>query len=143
MTALRDAACTVVRRLRYAGYDAVFAGGCVRDRLLGLEPSDYDVATTALPDVVQTLFERTVPVGKQFGIVVVVIDDMSFEVATFREDGPYLDGRRPESVRFADARTDALRRDFTINAMFEDPIDRKSTRLNSSHLKLSRMPSSA
>jgi poly(A) polymerase len=120
---LREAATTVVRRLRDAGYEAVFAGGCVRDRLLGLEPSDYDVATNALPDVVQSLFEKTVPVGKQFGIIVVVVGGMTFEVATFREDGPYLDGRRPESVRFADARTDALRRDFTINAMFEDPID--------------------
>jgi len=120
---LREAATTVVRRLRDAGYEAVFAGGCVRDRLLGLEPSDYDVATNALPDVVQSLFEKTVPVGKQFGIIVVVVGGMTFEVATFREDGPYLDGRRPESVRFADARTDALRRDFTVNAMFEDPID--------------------
>jgi tRNA nucleotidyltransferase/poly(A) polymerase len=120
---LREAATSVVRRLRAAGYEAVFAGGCVRDRLLGLEPSDYDVATDALPDVVQSLFEKTIPVGKQFGIIIVVVDGMTFEVATFREDGPYLDGRRPESVRFADARTDALRRDFTINAMFEDPID--------------------
>lgn len=123
MNELREAATTVVRRLRDAGYEAVFAGGCVRDRLLGLEPSDYDVATNALPDVVQSLFEKTVPVGKQFGIIVVVVGGMTFEVATFREDGPYLDGRRPESVRFADARTDALRRDFTVNAMFEDPID--------------------
>ncbi len=123
MNELREAATTVVRRLRDAGYEAVFAGGCVRDRMLGLEPSDYDVATNALPDVVQSLFEKTVPVGKQFGIIVVVVGGMTFEVATFREDGPYLDGRRPESVRFADARTDALRRDFTVNAMFEDPID--------------------
>jgi poly(A) polymerase len=123
MTELREAACGVVRRLRDAGHEAVFAGGCVRDRLLGLEPSDYDIATTAHPDAVQRLFEKTVPVGKQFGIVVVVVGEMSFEVATFRQDGPYLDGRRPESVRFADARTDAKRRDFTINAMFEDPIE--------------------
>ena len=126
MNALRDAACSVVRRLREAGYEAVFAGGCVRDRLLKLEPhdsKDYDIATSALPDVVQSLFERTIPVGKQFGIVIVLVGDMPFEVATFREDGPYLDGRRPQSVRFSDARTDALRRDFTINAMFEDPIE--------------------
>jgi poly(A) polymerase len=123
MTRLREAACSVVRRLREAGYEAVFAGGCVRDRLRGLEPSDYDIATNALPDVVENLFERTIPVGKQFGIVIVLVGDTPFEVATFREDGPYLDGRRPQSVRFSDARTDALRRDFTINAMFEDPLD--------------------
>lgn len=122
MTALRNAAETIVRRLRGAGFDAVFAGGCVRDRLLGMEPSDYDIATSARPEQVEALFERTVPVGKQFGIVIVVVDGKSFEVATFREDGPYVDGRRPASVRFSDARTDALRRDFTINAMFEDPL---------------------
>ena len=122
MTVLRNAAEAIVRRLRQAGFEAVFAGGCVRDRLLGLEPIDYDIATSARPDQVETLFERTIPVGKQFGIVIVVIDGMNFEVATFREDGPYIDGRRPASVRFSDSRTDALRRDFTINAMFEDPV---------------------
>jgi poly(A) polymerase len=122
MTALRNAAEGIVRQLRTAGFEAVFAGGCVRDRLLGLEPSDYDIATSARPEQVERLFERTIPVGKQFGIVVVVVDGMSFEVATFREDGPYVDGRRPASVHFSDARKDALRRDFTINAMFEDPV---------------------
>jgi poly(A) polymerase len=122
MTALRDAATGIVRRLRAAGFEAVFAGGCVRDRLLGLEPSDYDIATSARPDEVEALFERTIPVGKQFGIVIVVVGGVHFEVATFREDGPYVDGRRPASVRFSDARTDALRRDFTINAIFEDPL---------------------
>ena len=122
MTVLRSAAETIVRRLRTAGFEAVFAGGCVRDHLLGLEPSDYDIATSAHPAEVESLFERTIPVGKQFGIVIVVIDGMNFEVATFREDGPYVDGRRPASVHFSDARSDALRRDFTINAMFEDPL---------------------
>jgi len=121
MTELRSAAEMIVRRLRTAGFEAVFAGGCVRDRLLGLEPSDYDIATSARPEQVETLFERTIPVGKQFGIVIVVIGGSSFEVATFREDGPYIDGRRPASVHFSDARRDALRRDFTINAMFEEP----------------------
>lgn len=121
-SALREAAIAIVRRLRDAGFEAVLAGGCVRDRLLGVEPSDYDVATSARPKDVEKLFERTIPVGKQFGIVIVVLDGMNFEVATFREDGPYTDGRRPTSVRFADARADAMRRDFTINAMFEDPL---------------------
>jgi poly(A) polymerase len=119
MTVLRNAAEGIVRRLRAAGFEAVFAGGCVRDRLLGLEPSDYDIATSARPEQVEALFERTIPVGKQFGIVIVVVDGGNFEVATFREDGPYVDGRRPASVHFSDARSDALRRDFTINAMFE------------------------
>lgn len=122
MTVLRNAAEAIVRRLRAAGFEAVFAGGCVRDRLLGLEPSDYDIATSARPEQVEALFERTIPVGKQFGIVIVVVEGTNFEVATFREDGPYVDGRRPASVRFSDARSDALRRDFTINAMFEDPL---------------------
>lgn len=122
MTVLRNAAEGVVRRLRSSGFEAVFAGGCVRDRLLGLEPSDYDIATSARPEQVEALFERTIPVGKQFGIVIVVVDGVNFEVATFREDGPYVDGRRPASVHFSDARSDALRRDFTINAMFEDPL---------------------
>lgn len=122
MTVLRNAAEGIVRRLRAAGFEAVFAGGCVRDRLLGLEPSDYDIATSARPEQVEALFERTIPVGKQFGIVIVVVDGANFEVATFREDGPYVDGRRPASVHFSDARSDALRRDFTINAMFEDPL---------------------
>jgi poly(A) polymerase len=122
MTVLRNAAEGIVRRLRAAGFEAVFAGGCVRDRLLELEPSDYDIATSARPEQVEALFERTIPVGKQFGIVIVVIDGANFEVATFREDGPYVDGRRPASVHFSDARSDALRRDFTINAMFEDPL---------------------
>lgn len=122
MTVLRNAAEGIVRRLRAAGFEAVFAGGCVRDRLLGLEPSDYDIATSARPEQVEALFERTIPVGKQFGIVIVVHDGANFEVATFRKDGPYVDGRRPASVHFSDARSDALRRDFTINAMFEDPL---------------------
>jgi poly(A) polymerase len=122
MTVLRSSAEGIVHRLRAAGFEAVFAGGCVRDRLLGLEPSDYDIATSAHPEQVEALFERTIPVGKQFGIVIVVVDGANFEVATFREDGPYVDGRRPASVHFSDARSDALRRDFTINAMFEDPL---------------------
>jgi len=119
---LRDRAVSVVRRLQDAGHEAYFAGGCVRDRLLGIEPGDYDVATSARPHEVEELFERTVPVGRQFGIVVVCIESASFEVATFRADGPYHDGRHPEFVRFASLQEDAMRRDFTVNAMFEEPL---------------------
>ncbi len=113
----------ILRRLRAAGYEAYFAGGSVRDRLLGIAPpvGDYDVATNARPDEVQRLFPRTVAVGAQFGVILVVEGDVSIEVATFRADDAYVDGRHPTSVRFTTARQDAERRDFTINGMFEDP----------------------
>ncbi len=113
----------IVRRLRAAGYEAYFAGGSVRDRLRGIAPpvGDYDVATNARPDEVQRLFPRTVAVGAQFGVILVVEGDVSIEVATFRADDAYVDGRHPTSVRFTTARQDAERRDFTINGMFEDP----------------------
>lgn len=114
----------VAGRLREAGHQAFFAGGCVRDLLLGKTPKDYDVATSARPEQVQALFRRTVAVGVSFGVVKVVKGPhLGVEVATFRSDGEYRDGRRPESVRFADAREDALRRDFTINGMFLDPTN--------------------
>jgi poly(A) polymerase len=112
----------IVRRLRDAGHDALLAGGCVRDQLLGREPADYDVATSACPEQVQALFRRTVPVGVQFGVVLVLSGDDRFEVATFRSDDAYVDGRRPSAVHFGSAREDALRRDFTINALFLDPL---------------------
>jgi poly(A) polymerase len=112
---------SVVTRLRRAGYQAYFAGGCVRDRLLGQEPADFDVATDAPATTVQELFKRTVPVGLQFGVVLVLVDDQPIEVATFRADAAYEDGRHPVSVRFASAEEDAQRRDFTINGMFLDP----------------------
>ena len=116
------AARTVVEALRRHGHTAYFAGGCVRDRLLGVVAKDFDVATDARPDAVQTLFSRTVPVGVQFGVCLVVVDGQTVEVATFRADGCYLDGRRPATVRFTTAQEDARRRDFTINGMFYDPI---------------------
>lgn len=122
MTDRRQLATDVVRRLRVAGHEAYLAGGCVRDRLLGREPLDYDVATSAPPDVVQRLFRRTVPVGVQFGVVLVVERGVRFEVATFRSDDAYVDGRRPSAVRFGSAREDAARRDFALNALFEDPL---------------------
>ena len=122
MTDRRQLATEVVRRLRAAGHEAYLAGGCVRDRLLGREPLDYDVATSAPPEDVQGLFRRTVPVGVQFGVVLVVERGMRFEVATFRSDDAYVDGRRPTAVHFGSAREDAARRDFTVNALFEDPL---------------------
>jgi poly(A) polymerase len=115
------AAREVVQRLRAAGHTAYFAGGCVRDWLRGEDPTDFDVATDAGVDAVRKLFPRTVPVGAQFGVVLVLIDEQPIEVATFRADAEYLDGRRPVSVRPATPDEDARRRDFTINGMFRDP----------------------
>ena len=117
----------VVRRLGDAGYEAVWAGGCVRDALLGIVPKDFDVATSATPEKVVALFgrRRTVTVGASFGVVVVLGNDKSagqVEVATFRTDGHYSDGRRPDHVIYCSAEEDARRRDFTINAMFFDPV---------------------
>jgi len=119
------AAHNIVLTLRNAGHQAYFAGGCVRDLLLGLEPNDFDVATSATPSVVLNLFpdKKTLTVGAHFGVVLVCEDDgTSTEVATFRHDGSYSDGRRPDAVQFStDAREDVLRRDFTINGMLLDP----------------------
>ncbi len=112
----------IVSRLQRAGHVAYFAGGCVRDRVLGREPQDYDVATDARPEDVQRLFPRTVAVGAHFGVIVVVEGACEVEVASFRADGVYLDGRRPVDVAFSTPELDAERRDFTINGMFYDPI---------------------
>ena len=122
MTRAETAAQSIAARLREAGHTAYFAGGCVRDRLLGHEPKDFDVATDAPASVVQGLFPKTIPVGIQFGVIIVVIDDVQVEVATFRADAIYLDGRHPSSVRFSSPEEDAQRRDFTINGMFLDPV---------------------
>ncbi len=123
----REFAVDVVRRLRAAGHTALFAGGCVRDLLLGRLAKDYDVATTARPEQVRDLFghRRTLPVGASFGVIIVMgpRDAGHVEVATFRTEGPYHDGRRPASVAFCTPEEDARRRDFTINGMFYDPID--------------------
>ena len=123
MTDREKEALQIVHRLVDSGFRAVFAGGCVRDRILGIEPKDYDIATDARPEVVQKLFDRTVAVGAKFGVIGVVLnDDKPIEVATFRADAEYTDGRRPSSVRFGAIEEDAIRRDFTINGMFYDPI---------------------
>lgn len=118
---LREGALTVVRTLRAAGFQALFAGGCVRDRVLGLAPQDYDIATDARPESVMELFAKAIPVGVQFGVVRVLVEHREYEVATFRAETDY-DGRRPGEVRWADARADVLRRDFTINGLLEDPL---------------------
>jgi poly(A) polymerase len=122
MTPHEHHARAIVHTLREHGFVAYLAGGCVRDKLLGYEPKDFDVATSARADDVQRLFDHTVPVGAQFGVVLVIDGEHQVEVATFRSDGVYLDGRHPMNVRFSDSREDALRRDFTINGMFYDPV---------------------
>lgn len=127
----RDFAIEVVKLLREAGHEALWAGGCVRDALLGKEPKDYDIATNAEPEKVRTLFgrKRTIAVGASFGVITILpprsLKAEPIEVATFRSDGSYIDGRRPDSVRFTNAKEDASRRDFTINGMFFDPIEDK------------------
>lgn len=118
----RHAAERVVRRLQEHGHTAYFAGGCVRDRMMGREPSDYDVATDARPDRVVELFRPARLVGQAFGVVMVREHGAWVEVATFRTESGYSDHRRPDHVEFSDAQHDALRRDFTINGMFYDPV---------------------
>lgn len=119
----KEIALSVVRRLRAAGYESYLAGGCVRDMLLNKEPQDYDITTGAKPAEIAKIFPDTIPVGAQFGVILVVVDGTPFEVASFRHDGPYLDGRHPIQVRYGSLREDVLRRDFTINGMVYDPAD--------------------
>jgi poly(A) polymerase len=122
----REFATDVVRRLRAAGHAALFAGGCVRDMLLGREPDDFDVATDATPEQVRQLFKRTVAFGASFGVVEVLgPKPLKVQVATFRSDVSYSDGRRPDAVVFSSPEEDAKRRDFTINGMFFDPLEDK------------------
>jgi poly(A) polymerase len=120
-SAMEQTARDIVRKLRAAGHVAYYAGGSVRDLLRGETPKDIDVATDARPETVQKIFHRTYAVGAHFGVIVVLENEFQFEVATFRSDGVYLDGRRPVEVHFATAEEDAARRDFTINGMFFDP----------------------
>jgi putative nucleotidyltransferase with HDIG domain len=121
MLAVKDTATSIVRRLSEAGHIAYFNGGCVRDMVRGAEPHDFDIATSATPEQVQALFTKTVQVGAAFGVILVVENGYQFEVATFRNDEAYIDGRRPTGVRFGSPEEDAQRRDFTINGLFYDP----------------------
>jgi poly(A) polymerase len=127
LAAQRELALDIVRRLRAAGFVAVWAGGCVRDQILGLTPKDYDVATSAEPAAVRNLFgqRRTLASGASFGVITVLgpRDAGQIDVATFRRDVSYTDGRRPDAVTFTSAQEDASRRDFTINGLFFDPVD--------------------
>ena len=115
----------IVERLQAAGFAAFWVGGCVRDFLLGREPDDFDIATDAKPEQIEKLFKRTIAVGRKFGVMVVVEGRQQFQVATFRAEADYRDGRRPERVVFASAEADALRRDFTVNGLFFDPLTEK------------------
>jgi tRNA nucleotidyltransferase/poly(A) polymerase len=123
-SAYRDAL-SVLQQLRAAGFQAYFAGGCVRDFLLGQPAKDYDIATNAAPNQVRKLFKNTQAVGAAFGVILVRQEHCTIEVATFRTDLEYRDGRRPEGVKFATADEDARRRDFTINGLFQDPIENR------------------
>ncbi len=113
--ALRTLALEIVRRLQTAGFAAYWVGGCVRDFLLGREPDDYDLSTNAVPEQIEKLFPRTISVGRQFGVVVVLEGGRQFQVATFRAESDYQDGRHPGQVTFGDAQADARRRDFTVD----------------------------
>ncbi len=115
----------IVAQLQAADFAAFWVGGCVRDFLLGREPQDFDIATDARPEQVEKLFKKTIPVGKKFGVIIVVEGGQQFQIATFRAEADYQDGRRPEKVVFASAEADALRRDFTVNGLFYDPLTNK------------------
>jgi putative nucleotidyltransferase with HDIG domain len=121
----RELAKEIAGRLQVAGFAAFWVGGCVRDFLLGREPQDFDIATDAKPEQVEKLFKKTIPVGKKFGVIIVVEGGQQFQVATFRAEAEYRDGRRPEKVVFANAEADASRRDFTVNGLFYDPLTQK------------------
>ncbi|MHC4488399.1 MAG: CCA tRNA nucleotidyltransferase [Planctomycetota bacterium] len=121
----KQAAIKIIKRLRRNGFQALLAGGCVRDMLLGRRAKDYDVATDARPKDAIKIFKRTLKVGAKFGVVIVLIEDRQVEVATFRSETGYADGRHPSAVEFTDAAEDAGRRDFTINGMFYDPLQKE------------------
>jgi len=118
----RDIAISILRTLHAAGHEAWLVGGCVRDELRGAVPKDFDIATDARPEQVEAIFPKTIGVGKSFGVMLVLEGGGQFEVATFRAESGYTDGRRPDSVTFGDAEADALRRDFTINGLFLNPV---------------------
>jgi poly(A) polymerase len=122
---LKEKAIEIVKAIQSHGKQAVFAGGCVRDMILNQIPHDYDIATNAKPEEIESYFNKTIPIGKAFGIITVEEDGDFFEVATFRNDGIYEDNRHPSSIEFSSMEEDAKRRDFTINGMFFDPCNNK------------------
>lgn len=122
---MKSTSLEIIEILKKAGYEAYWAGGCVRDMLLGIAPKDFDIVTSAKPDEIEDLLEHTIPIGKKFGVILTVRNGHNFEIATFRSDAGYSDGRRPDYVEFTNAKEDALRRDFTINGMFYDPTTDK------------------
>ena len=122
---MKNTAAKIVQQLQAAGFAAFWVGGCVRDFLLGREPQDFDIATDAKPEQVEKLFHKTIPVGRKFGVMIVVEGGQEFQVATFRAEADYQDGRRPEKIEFANAEADASRRDFTVNGLFYDPLTEK------------------
>jgi poly(A) polymerase len=132
----RQAAIKIIQRLQRSGFEALLAGGCVRDMLLRRRAKDYDVATNAQPKDVIKLFKRTLKVGAKFGVVIVLIENQQVEVATFRTETGYADGRHPGSVEFAGAAEDASRRDFTINGMFYDPLGKRVIDYVNGHVDL-------
>ncbi|GAF91405.1 unnamed protein product, partial [marine sediment metagenome] len=121
----RQVAIKIIERLRRNGFEALLAGGCVRDMLLGQHAKDYDIATSARPKDVIKLFKRTLKVGAKFGVVIVWLEGQQVEVATFRAEAGYTNGRHPATVKFVSAAEDAGRRDFTINGMFYDTLKNK------------------
>jgi poly(A) polymerase len=122
---MKNTAAKIVQQLQAAGFAAFWVGGCVRDFLLGREAQDFDIATDAKPEEVEKLFRKTIPVGRKFGVMIVVEGGQEFQVATFRAEADYQDGRRPEKIEFANAEADASRRDFTVNGLFYDPLTEK------------------
>jgi poly(A) polymerase len=120
-----DSAIAIVKELRERGHEAYLVGGCVRDMVMELEPADYDIATSARPEEIVKIFPRTESIGAQFGVILVIYRGHPFEVATFRSDEAYVDGRRPTGVVFTDVRKDVLRRDFTINGLLYDPVSKE------------------
>lgn len=122
---MEKTAIQIVKKFQEAGFEAYFAGGSVRDMLMEREPEDYDIATSAKPDEIEKLIPKTIPIGKEFGVILGIVNGHHFEVATFRSDSSYSDGRRPDAVIFTSAKEDAVRRDFTINGLFYDPISKK------------------
>ncbi|MFH0838188.1 MAG: CCA tRNA nucleotidyltransferase [Patescibacteria group bacterium] len=128
---MENTAIKIVKTFQKAGYEAYFAGGSVRDLLMEREPKDYDIATSARPDKIEKIVNaihlesKTIPIGKQFGVMLGIVHGHAFEIATFRSDSSYSDGRRPDAVLFTSAKEDAVRRDFTINGLFYDPITKK------------------